>query len=89
MATVRFTNQLERFVRAPTVEADGDTLAEVFEAVFWENPRLRTYIVDEQFQVRRHVAVFVNGEQIKDRGDLNVPVGPKAEIYVFQALSGG
>jgi hypothetical protein len=35
------------------------------------------------------MAVFVDGELIDDREHLGDPVGPEAEIYVMQALSGG
>jgi hypothetical protein len=33
--------------------------------------------------------VFVDGMQIRDRTALHDAVGPSAEIYVMQALSGG
>src|SRR5271165_5681953 len=39
--------------------------------------------------LRRHVAVYVNGQPVHDRVWLTDPVGPHDEIYVFQALSGG
>lgn len=89
MATVHFTSQLERFLPAPKVEADGDTLAEILAAVFWEHPKLKSYIVDEQGAVRRHVAVFVDGAPIADRRHLTDVIRPDSEIHVFQALSGG
>jgi sulfur-carrier protein len=39
--------------------------------------------------VRRHVAIYVNGDRIADRDRLSDPVGDDDEIFVFQALSGG
>lgn len=89
MATVHFTSQLERFVQAPSVKADGATLAEALGEVFWEHPQLKNYILDDQGAIRRHVAVFIDGVQVRDRARLSDPVGPNGEIYVFQALSGG
>lgn len=89
MATVHFTSQLERFVKAPSVAVTGDTLADVLSAVFQRHPELKGYIVDDQGAVRKHVAVFVDGQQIRDRKSLDVPVPADSEIYVFQALSGG
>jgi sulfur-carrier protein len=62
---------------------------EVLEGVFADNPRLRGYIVDERGALRRHMIVFVDGRQISDRERLSDRVGPRSEIYVMQALSGG
>lgn len=89
MPTVFFTNQLARFIDAPTVVAPGETLGEVFGNVFGNHPQLRGYILDDQGAIRRHVAVFIDGVQVSDRGDLSKPVGEKSEIHIFQALSGG
>lgn len=89
MAVVAFTENLRRHVECPTVEATGATVREVLDNVFAERPRLRGYVVDEQGVLRKHMVVFVDGSQIVDRLTLADPVGPRSEIYVMQALSGG
>ena len=89
MPTVSFTNQLERFLAAPTVTVKGTTLREVLDAVFTGNPMLRGYVLDDQGALRQHVAVFVNGVAVADRAGLSDPVGPADEIHVLQALTGG
>lgn len=61
----------------------------VLDAVFAANPRLRGYVLDDQGGLRRHMMVFVDGQQIDDRERLSDPVGAASEIYVMQALSGG
>ena len=61
----------------------------VLTQVFAAEPRLRSYILDDQDRVRRHVAIYVNGERIVDRDRLSDPVGDADEVFVFQALSGG
>jgi hypothetical protein len=62
---------------------------EVLDHVFADNPRLRGYVVDERGVLRKHMMVFVDGAQIADRENLSDPVGPRTELYVMQALSGG
>lgn len=89
MPTIAFTNQLERFLPAPTVEVEGGTLWEALDAVFVDNPMLRGYVLDDQGALRQHVAVFVNGVAAADRTKLTDPVGPQDEIHVLQALTGG
>ena len=89
MATVVFTPNLRRHVECPTEVVDGDTVRAVLDAVFAKSPRLRGYVVDEQGGLRRHMSVFIDGEQIVDRDHLSDRVRPTSEVYVMQALSGG
>lgn len=89
MATIRFTGALARHRPAPTLTADGATVRELLDRAFADDALLRTYILDDQGRVRRHVNIFVNGEMIADRARLSDPVGPAAEVYILQALSGG
>lgn len=89
MPRVTFTRALERFLAAPSIEVDGATLGEALAGVFAGHPALRGYVLDDQGALRRHVAVYVNGEPARDRATLGDPVRPGDEIYVFQALSGG
>lgn len=89
MATVVFTPNLRRHVECPTEEVAGATVRAVLDVVFAHNPRLRTYVLDDQGALRHHMNVFVDGEQIADRDRLSDPVRPASEVYVMQALSGG
>ena len=52
-------------------------------------PRLRGYVLDDQGRVRKHIAIFLDGEMQKRSEALGLPVGKDSEVYVFQALSGG
>jgi sulfur-carrier protein len=89
MAKVAFTENIQRHVACPATEGAGTTVREVLESVFAENPQARSYILDDQGAVRRHMSIFVDGELIRDRARLSDPVTETSRIYVFQALSGG
>ena len=89
MPTVSFTRALQRFLAAPSAHVDATTVGDALTAVFAARPALRGYVLDDQGAVRRHVAVYINGQLLNDRARLTDPVGPLDEIHVFQALSGG
>ncbi len=89
MPTVSFTPALQRFLRAPDTRVAGETVGAALAAVFAEHPALRGYVLDDQGALRRHVNIYVDGEPVRDRAGLGDEVGPAAEIYVFQALTGG
>jgi molybdopterin converting factor small subunit len=89
MGQVSFTANLQRHVDCPPAGVAGKTVREALDAVFAENPRLRSYVLDEHGRLRKHVNVFVNDAVIGDRERLSDPISPGDDVYVFQALSGG
>jgi len=89
MAKVVFTPNVQRHVGCPTAEAGGTTVREVLEKVFAANPQARSYVLDDQSALRRHIAIFVDGQMIRDRAHLGDAVKDSSTIHVFQALSGG
>lgn len=89
MPMVSFTSALRRFLAAPPAEVEGATVGEALTAVFADRPALRGYVLDDQGALRRHVAVYLNGLPVRDRTRLSDRVGPRDEIHVFQALTGG
>jgi len=89
MPTVSFTRALARFLAAPFATVEAATVGDALGAVFVSRSTLRGYVLDDQGALRRHVIVYVNGQPVNDREGLTDPVGPRDEIYVFQALTGG
>lgn len=74
-------SQLERF--------SGATVRDSLQAVGECYPRLLSYILDDQGEVRQHVAIFIQGELQNRKTVLDMAVAPDDEIYILQALSGG
>ncbi len=89
MAKVIFTTNVQRHVACPQAEAAGQTVRDVLEAVFADNPQARGYMFDDQSALRKHLTIFVDGTAIRDRARLSDAVSKTSTIYVFQALSGG
>ncbi len=90
MARVVFTQNIQRHVACPPVDdVPGDTVRAVLDRVFDDNPQARRYVLDDQGGLRKHMVVFIDGQQVQDRVALSDAVAAGAEIYVMQALSGG
>jgi len=89
MPQVHFTSNLQRHLSCPSVEVGGATVGAALDAVFKDNAALRSYLLDDQGRLRRHVNVFVNGTPVQDRDKLSDAVASGDEVFVFQALSGG
>lgn len=89
MAQVQFTSNLRRHVDSPAVECHGSTVRQLLDEVFKVNPRLETYVLDDQRAVRKHMRILVDGAVVKDLTGLTDQVSPNSEVWVMQALSGG
>ena len=86
---LKFAKAFRRHVDCPDYAVRGDSVRQVLTEYFGANPSVQSYVVDETFALRKHIAVFVNDRQLTDRRTLSDPVGEQDEVYVFQALSGG
>lgn len=89
MATVHFTSHLQGYAPCESVRVEGHTVGAALRASLVGNDRLRSYVLDEQGRLRRHMVLFVDGQVIADRVGLTDRIGPATEVYVMQALSGG
>jgi len=69
--------------------ATGATMRQVLDSLFAQFPTLRDYVTDERGAMRHHVVAFIDGTAIRDKEALADEVPASAEVYVFQALSGG
>lgn len=84
---VRIPTPLRSYTgQAADVEASGTTVGEVLADLDRRYPGIRFRIVDEQGRLRRHVNVFVDGDQVRD---LAHPLAGVDELVLMQALSGG
>jgi sulfur-carrier protein len=89
VARVAFTANLQRYIACPVQEVPGGSVRAVLDGVFTANPRLRSYILDDQDQLRRHVHIYVNDARITDTVRLADRLDDSDEVFVFQALTGG
>ena len=83
---VLIPSSLRSYTERGQTEASGATLAALLVDLESQYPGIRFRIIDEQDRVRRHIRIFVNGEQARD---LSQSLKPADEVIIVQALSGG
>lgn len=88
MVRVTVSSALQRHVPFPPLSVEAGTVRDALEQAFAREPRLRGYLLDDQGVLRKHMAVFVNGQAVRDRRYLHDPI-TEGEVAVIQALSGG
>jgi predicted phage tail protein len=68
------------------VQADGRTLSDVLIDLDRQFPGIRFRMVDEQDQIRTHMRVFLDSDELRE---LDSPLPGSATLHIVQALSGG
>jgi len=83
---VMIPSSLRSYTEKSMTEASGATLGEALADLERRYPGIRFRVVDEQDRIRRHIRIFVDGEQARD---LAQPLDGAGEVIIVQALSGG
>lgn len=89
MPSVIFTDNLKRHIQCPAEKVDGETVKQALDQVFLKNNQLRTYVLDDQDRLRKHMVIAVDGVMVHDTEVLDKSIKADSEIIVLQALSGG
>ena len=83
---VLIPSPLHSYTGAALVEAGGSTVGALLADLDRRYPGIRFRMVDEQDRIRRHMRVFVNGDQVFD---LSRALDAGDEVVIVQALTGG
>jgi len=86
MAVIRLRGSLQQLAGGQAEhDVDGATAVVLLRELERSQPALGGWILDERGRIRRHINVFVNGEQ----GREETAVGPDDRVEVIPAISGG
>lgn len=71
------------------IDGTAGTIGEALALLWKECPGARDRVLTERGDVRTHINIFVNGENIRYGGGLSAPVRDGSEIIILPAVSGG
>jgi len=88
------------FIRVPTlfkyylegqteVRLSGETVAETLQTLANEFPKIQTHLFDSKGQIRRHINLFVNADNIRDLNGLETPVSEEDILKILPSVTGG
>jgi sulfur-carrier protein len=81
--------ELTGFREQICVEAGATSLSQALSLLWAECPAIRDRVITERGDVRTHVNIFVDGEDIRYSGGLETPVRQGSEVVLMAAVSGG
>ena len=71
------------------VEADGQSLQQVIDALERNHPGLQKRVLDDTGQLRRFVNVYVDGEDVRFLKGLDTEISERSEVAIIPAVAGG
>ena len=89
MTTIDCTANITNQTGFTHAKADGNTVAQLLENLFTTHPKLKSYLLEDQGAVRKHITLFLNNTPITDRAKLSDTIPPNSQLFIAQALSGG
>jgi hypothetical protein len=89
MPEIHFTSHLRNIVPDGPLSATGATVGEALMDLLAREPHVRSYVLDDQGALRKHVCIFADGVRLAHDDALRRRIGPDSKLYVMQALSGG
>ena len=88
--TVRVPTVLQKLTEGrDEVEATGQTVGEVFNALRSTHADFVRRITTDEGAVKPFLNVFVNGEDIRFTSDLQTPVRDGDEVSIVPSIAGG
>ncbi len=89
MIRVALTANLRQYYPEARFEAPVASLRELLAAMDRVRPHFSRYILEDHDRIRRHVNIFIDGEVLIDRTDIDSTLPSGTEVHIMQALSGG
>jgi molybdopterin converting factor small subunit len=74
---------------ARTVDAGGESLRAALDNLTEQHPALRSRLLDEDGEIAAFVNIYVDSEDVRVGGGLDMPLAPGASVIVLPAMAGG
>lgn len=71
------------------IRLTGRTVGEVLQVLVREFPKIQSHILDNNSQLRRHINLFVNSDNIRDLKNLETQVSEGDVIKIVPSVTGG
>ena len=89
MLEVHLDSWLREFGPRTHEQVEADSVEHLLDALETRYPRLRFKIRDETGQIRRHVRIFVDGEDVSGTSGVATPLTEAQSVDILHSTSGG
>ena len=87
---LRIPSPLRRFTNGQSeLEVNGNNVGKVLEDLFNAHPDIKNHLVEDDGSLRNFVNIFINGEDIRQKGGLDAEVSDGSDVRIIPSIAGG
>ena len=87
---LRIPSPLRRFTNGQSeIEVGGDNIEKILEQLFDAHPDIKNHLIEENGNLRNFVNIFINGENIRQKGGLKAEVVDGSDVRIIPSIAGG
>ena len=89
-STLKIPSPLRRFTNGQaSLDVNGENVQEVLNELFTQYPDIQTHLMEKEGTLRNFVNIFINGENIRQKGGLSLLVDDGSDIRIIPSIAGG
>ena len=91
MASIlKIPSPLRRFTNGEaSIEVNGNNVNEVLTELFNAHPDIKGHLVEDDGSLRNFVNIFINGEDVRQKGGLKAEVSNGDDVRIIPSIAGG
>ena len=87
---LRIPSPLRRFTNGQSeLEVNGNNVRKVLDQLFEAHPDIKNHLVEDDGSLRNFVNIFIEGEDIRQKGGLDAEVKEGEEVRIIPSIAGG
>ena len=79
----RFTNDQSE------LEVNGNNIQKILDELFKAHPDIKNHLVEDDGNLRNFVNIFINGEDIRQKGGMDAEVSNESDVRIIPSIAGG
>lgn len=89
-STLRIPSPLRRFTNGESsIDVNGSNVKDILEELFQIHPSIKNHLVDEDGSLRNFVNIFIEGEDIRQKGGMEAAVKEGSDLRIIPSIAGG
>ena len=89
-SNLRIPSPLRRFTNGESsIEVNGTNIREVLNELFNAHPDIKDHLVENDGNLRNFVNIFIEGEDIRQRGNMDAEVVDGSDVRIIPSIAGG
>jgi len=87
---LRIPSPLRRFTNGESsIEVHEATIRMILEELFNAHPDIKDHLVEDDGSLRNFVNIFIDGEDIRQRGGMDAEVADDSDVRIIPSIAGG